>query len=53
MAILDVGLDPDDDLNSDGFKALEASHEIDIGSTRCVLVTGWQGGDLLDLHAGA
>jgi CheY-like chemotaxis protein len=53
VAILDVGLDPDDDLNSDGVNALEAIRAVDGGSTRCVLVTGWQGGDLLDLHADA
>lgn len=51
VAILDVGLDPDDDLNSDGIKALEAIREIDDGGTRCVLVTGWQGGDVLDLQS--
>ena len=39
VAILDVGLDPDDDLNSDGIKALEAIRE--------------QGGDVLDLQADA
>ena len=27
VAILDIGLDPDDDLNSDGIKALEAIRE--------------------------
>lgn len=53
VAILDVGLDPDDDLNSDGIKALEAIREIDGGGTRCVLVTGWQGGDRMDLQARA
>jgi CheY-like chemotaxis protein len=52
IAILDVGLDPDDDLNSDGIKALEAIRAVDGPSTRCVLVTGWQG-DRLDLHADA
>jgi CheY-like chemotaxis protein len=51
FALLDVGLDPGDDLNSDGIKALEAIRETDGGGTRCVLVTGWQGGDLLDLQA--
>jgi CheY-like chemotaxis protein len=51
VAILDVGLDPDDDLNSDGVKALEAIREKDGGSTRCVMITGWQGGDVLDLQA--
>jgi CheY-like chemotaxis protein len=53
VAILDVGLDPDDDLNSDGIRALEAIREIDGGGTRCVLVTGWQGGDRMDLQADA
>lgn len=52
VAILDVGLDPDDDLNSDGIKALEAIREADGLTTRCVLVTGWQG-DRMDLQAGA
>lgn len=51
LAILDIGLDPEDDLNSDGIKALEAIREMDRAGTRCVLVTGWQGGDLLDLAA--
>jgi CheY-like chemotaxis protein len=53
VAILDVGLDPEDDLNSDGIKALEAIREVDGGGTRCVLVTGWQGGDRLALQASA
>ena len=53
VAILDVGLDPDDDLNSDGIRALEAIREIDGYGTRCVLVTGWQGGDRMDLQAAA
>jgi CheY-like chemotaxis protein len=53
VAILDVGLDPDDDLNSDGIKALEAIREVDGRDTRCVLVTGWQGGDRMDLQARA
>jgi len=53
VAILDVGLDPDDDVNADGIKALEMIREIDGGGTRCVLVTGWQGGDRLDLQAKA
>lgn len=53
MAILDVGLDPDDDLNSDGVNALELIREIDGDGTRCILVTGWQGGDRLDLQARA
>jgi CheY-like chemotaxis protein len=53
VAILDVGLDSDDDLNSDGIKALEAIRTVDGGTTRCVLVTGWQGGDRLDLVSDA
>lgn len=53
VAILDVGLDADDDLNSDGIKALEMIREIDGLGTRCVLITGWQGGDRMDLHADA
>ncbi len=52
VAILDVGLDPDDDLNSDGITALEAIREVDGGGTRCVLVTGWQG-DRMSLQADA
>jgi CheY-like chemotaxis protein len=52
VAILDVGLDPDDDLNKDGVKVLEAIREIDQLGTRCILVTGWQG-DRLDLQSEA
>lgn len=52
VAILDVGLDPDDDLNSDGIRALEAIREIDDGGTRCVLITGWLG-DRMSLQADA
>jgi CheY-like chemotaxis protein len=51
VAILDIGLDPDDDQNSDGIKVLEAIRQTDGDSTRCILVTGWQGGDLLDLQS--
>jgi ActR/RegA family two-component response regulator len=51
VAILDVGLDPDDDRNSDGIGALESIREMDGGGTRCVLVTGWQGGDRMALQA--
>lgn len=51
IAILDVGLDPDDDVNADGISALEMIREIDGDGTRCVLVTGWQGGDRLDLQS--
>jgi hypothetical protein len=53
VAILDIGLDRDDDLNSDGIGALEAIREMDGGGTRCILVTGWQGGDRMDLQARA
>jgi CheY-like chemotaxis protein len=52
VAILDIGLDPDDDVNTDGIKALEAIRGTDGLSTRCVLVTGWQG-DRMDLQASA
>ncbi len=52
VAILDIGLDPADDLNKDGVKVLEAIREIDGGGTRCVLVTGWQG-DRLALQSEA
>jgi CheY-like chemotaxis protein len=51
VAILDIGLDPDDDQNSDGIRVLEAIRQIDGGSTRCILVTGWQGGDRMDLQS--
>lgn len=30
---------------------LEAIREIDGGRTRCVLVTGWEGGDRMNLQA--
>lgn len=53
IAILDVGLDPDDDVNADGITALELIRQADGGGTRCVLVTGWQGGDRMDLQADA
>ncbi len=53
VAILDVGLDPVDNLNADGIKVLEAIREIDGLGTRCVLITGWQGGDRMDLQAKA
>jgi hypothetical protein len=53
IAILDVGLDPDDDMNAEGIAALEMIREIDGGGTRCVLVTGWQGGDRMNLQAAA
>ena len=51
VAILDIGLDPDDDQNSDGINVLEAIRKTDGDSTRCVLVTGWQGGDRMDLQS--
>jgi CheY-like chemotaxis protein len=53
VAILDIGLDESDDLNADGIKVLEAIRDVDSGSTRCVLVTGWQGGDRLALTSEA
>jgi len=53
IAVLDIGLDPDNELNDDGVKALEAIREIDGGGTRCVLVTGWQGGDRMALQSRA
>jgi CheY-like chemotaxis protein len=53
VAILDIGLDDADDLNADGMKVLEAIRDVDSGSTRCVLVTGWQGGDRLALQSEA
>ena len=51
VAILDIGLDPDDDQNSDGIKVLETIRQTDGDSTRCILVTGWQGGDRMDLQS--
>jgi hypothetical protein len=53
IAILDVGLDKDDDVNADGITALELIRAADGGGTRCVMVTGWQGGDRMDLQAAA
>jgi hypothetical protein len=53
IAILDIGLDPDNDLNADGIRALKAIREADGDSTRCVLVTGWQGGDRMALQSSA
>lgn len=53
IAILDIGLDPDNDLNADGVQALKAIREADGDSTRCVLVTGWQGGDRMALQSEA
>jgi ActR/RegA family two-component response regulator len=52
VALLDIGLAPEDDLNVDGIKVLEAIREIDGSGTRCILVTGWAG-DRLDLQAQA
>jgi ActR/RegA family two-component response regulator len=51
IAIVDVGLDPDDDTDDDGVRALEMIRTFDGEGTRCVLVTGWQGGDRLSLQA--
>jgi CheY-like chemotaxis protein len=51
VAILDIGLDAADDLNVDGARVLEEIRNVDSGSTRCVLVTGWQGGDRLALQS--
>lgn len=53
IAILDVGLDPDDEVNADGIAALEMIRAIDGDGTPCVLVTGWQGGDRMHLQAAA
>ncbi len=53
IAILDVGLDPDDEVNADGIAALEMIRKTDGDGTRCILVTGWQGGDRMDLQAAA
>jgi len=53
IAILDIGLDPDNELNADGIRALEAIREADGKGTRCVLVTGWQGGDRMALQSKA
>jgi len=53
VAILDIGLDEADDLNADGIRVLETIREVDRGSTRCVLVTGWQGGDRLAVQSEA
>lgn len=51
VAILDIGLDPDNDQNSDGIRVLEEIRRIDGGGTRCILVTGWQGGDRMDIQS--
>jgi CheY-like chemotaxis protein len=50
IAILDIGLDPDNDLNADGVQVHKAIREADGDSTRCVLVTGWLGGDRMALQ---
>jgi CheY-like chemotaxis protein len=49
-AIVDIGLDPADDLDAEGVRAIEMIREADGPSTRCVMVTGWQG-DRLNLLA--
>jgi CheY-like chemotaxis protein len=51
IAILDVGLDPNDDLNQDGIKALEVIRAVDGPGTQCILVTGWQGGDRMVMQS--
>jgi CheY-like chemotaxis protein len=51
IAILDVGLDPEDDLNHDGIKALEVIRAVDGLGTQCILITGWQGGDRMELQS--
>jgi hypothetical protein len=53
IATIDIGLDPDNDLNTDGVRALEAIREMDGRGTQCVLVTGWQGGDRMALQSQA
>lgn len=53
IAILDIGLDPDDDANADGVAVLKMIREQDSDGTGCVLVTGWQGGDRMALQAEA
>jgi CheY-like chemotaxis protein len=53
VAILDIGLDPDDDVNADGIEVLKLIREKDSDGTGCVLVTGWQGGDRMALQAEA
>lgn len=50
IAILEVCLDTEDDLNSDGVNALEEIRKSDGASTRCVLVTG-STGDLMERQA--
>jgi AcrR family transcriptional regulator len=51
IAVLEVGLDSGDDLDSDGIRVLEQIRKIDAANTRCVLVTGWHGRDRMDLLA--
>jgi DNA-binding response OmpR family regulator len=51
IAILDLGLDPDDDLNSEGAEALEMIRSQDGPATQVVLVTGWQGGDRMSMQS--
>jgi hypothetical protein len=49
IAIIDVGLDSEDDVNADGIAALKLIRQSEGDETRCVMVTGWQGGDRMDL----
>jgi DNA-binding response OmpR family regulator len=53
IAVLDIGLDPNDDVNADGVAVLNMIRETDGDGTGCVLVTGWQGGDRMALQAEA
>jgi len=53
IVIFEASLDPNDDWNTDGIKVLEAIRATDGGGPRCVLVTGWQGGDRMALQAKA
>lgn len=50
VAVIDIGLDPDDDRNRGGQDVLAAIREKDGRSTRCILVTGWPG-DFLDVQS--
>lgn len=51
VALIDIGLDPHDQINDDGVGAIARIRAADGDHTRCVLVTGWQGGDRMDLQA--
>ena len=51
IAIIDIGLDPNDNADASGVQALEMIRATDGASTRCVLVTGWQGGDRMSMQA--